>query len=206
MANDANPGAAVVRRQSINRRLYDNYCDAEPKRRKKERCYIHIKLLNISGAQKAKRQANVSTKSSSSPASCTKSRTILSYIRYWKKLELTASSSFKPQLLLHTQTELVLELQSSFYIGIGKLLQLSGKFSDLQLIAVMSSVDNADVFRRTSIIMFSNFDVNIENSAIYSTNQSMKARDAQSSSGYPDRCLRCDGRPSTPALCNAEQC
>ena len=23
--------------------------------------------------------------------------------------------------------------------------------------------------------------------------------------GYPDRCLRCDGRPSTPVLCNAEQ-
>ena len=36
-------------------------------------------------------------------------------------------------------------------------------------------------------------------------NQSIKARDALASLGYPDRCLRCDGRPSTPVLCNAEQ-
>ena len=38
-----------------------------------------------------------------------------------------------------------------------------------------------------------------------SIHQSIKTRDAQASLGYPDRCLRCDGCPSTPVLCNAEQ-
>ena len=38
------------------------------------------------------------------------------------------------------------------------------------------------------------------------SNQSIKTRDAQGVvGGTPDRCLRCDGRPSTPVLCNAEQ-
>ena len=36
----------------------------------------------------------------------------------------------------------------------------------------------------------------------WSINQSIKTRDAQASLGYPDRYLRCDGRPSTPVLCN----
>ena len=36
-------------------------------------------------------------------------------------------------------------------------------------------------------------------------NKSIKTRDAQASLGYPDRYLRCDGRPSTPVLRNAEQ-
>ena len=35
-------------------------------------------------------------------------------------------------------------------------------------------------------------------------NQSIKTLDAQASLGCPDRCLRRDGRPSTPVLCNAE--
>ena len=35
-----------------------------------------------------------------------------------------------------------------------------------------------------------------------SINQSIKTRDAQASLGYPDRCLHCDGSPSTPVLCN----
>ena len=35
--------------------------------------------------------------------------------------------------------------------------------------------------------------------------QSVKTRDAQASLGYPDRCLCCDGRPTTLVLCNAEQ-
>ena len=38
-----------------------------------------------------------------------------------------------------------------------------------------------------------------------SINQSVKTRDAQARWGTPtDRCLRCDGRPTTPVLCNAE--
>ena len=36
-------------------------------------------------------------------------------------------------------------------------------------------------------------------------NHSIKTRDAQASLGYTDRCIRCDGRPLTPALCIAEQ-
>ena len=32
----------------------------------------------------------------------------------------------------------------------------------------------------------------------WSVTQQIKTRDAQASLGYPDRCLRCDGRPSTP--------
>ena len=36
-------------------------------------------------------------------------------------------------------------------------------------------------------------------------NQSIKTRDAQPSLGHPDKRLRCDVRPSTPVICNAEQ-
>ena len=36
-------------------------------------------------------------------------------------------------------------------------------------------------------------------------NQSIKTRDAQASLRHRDRCLRCDGRPSTSVICNAEQ-
>ena len=35
--------------------------------------------------------------------------------------------------------------------------------------------------------------------------KSIKTCDAQASLVYPDRCLRCDGRPSTPVFGNAEQ-
>ena len=42
--------------------------------------------------------------------------------------------------------------------------------------------------------------------AVLRFNQSIiKTHDAQASFGYPSRCLRCDGRPSMPVLCNARQ-